>query len=130
MGPPLSKARKRDAGRPLWVMGDQCDGRQNDGMTSHLGLQRDGEREQRPSHRARPSGMLLSIHVNAPCFWSSFLREMGKEPLTRSKAAFTLCVSCIGRHALYLAPPGKPPTSHNTLTLFQLTIHIKIICQP
>lgn len=128
MDPPLSKPRKRDAGRPLWVMGDQCDGLQNDHMIQ-------------PSPAAtwwsvrevtQPLGKISNdavVHPHECTLSLVLLSERDGKGWTRSKAAFTLCVSCVGRQALYPQHHlGSPPLPTNTLSLFQLTIHIKIIC--
>ena len=66
--------------------------------SSHLGLQHDGAWEREPSHWARPPMMLLSIHMNAPCLWSSFLREMGKDGPGQRLHSFSVSPALVGRH--------------------------------
>ena len=86
--PTFFKPKKSDADGGLWAIVDHCDVLQNDRMILPPGAAlwwRMGELTQ-PG--AKASVMLLSIHVNAHCLRSSFLREMGKDALTRSKTVF------------------------------------------
>lgn len=87
--PTFFKPQTRDGDGGLWVIVDDCGVVKNAQMILPPGAAswwRMGELTQ-PGAKA---SMLLSIYVNAHCLRSSFLREVGKDALTRSKTVFQL----------------------------------------